>query len=92
MLARMMDWIKGTPAPDDEPVCRLHGVPMELYKKVGKPARFHEQQTATYTMLYHCVVPGCDESAERTRVRTQIPVPLGITERPPWANRDRKVL
>jgi hypothetical protein len=92
MLAKMIDWIRGVPAPQDEPVCRAHGFPMELHKKVGKPTRYQDQQTASYTMLYRCVVPGCNETAERTRIRTQIPVPGELTDRPTWAERDRKAL
>jgi hypothetical protein len=90
MVARMIDWLRGAQPPQDDPVCRMHGVPMELHKKVGRPARFHEQQTASYTLLYRCVVPGCNETDTRTRIRNQIPAPGEQTERPAWATRDRK--
>ncbi len=91
MLTRMMQWARGEEPPqDDQPVCRRHGVPMELFKKVGKPAHFTDQETETYTLLYRCTVPECDESAERRRIRNQIPVPGERTQRPPWASRDRK--
>ncbi|HUG15050.1 MAG TPA: hypothetical protein VMM78_08525 [Thermomicrobiales bacterium] len=90
MLARMVDWLRGVQSPQGDPVCRMHGVPMELHKKVGRPARFQEQQTASYTLLYRCVVPGCNETDTRTRVRNQIPAPGETTERPIWASRDRK--
>lgn len=90
MVARVIDWIRGAPPPQDEPVCRTHGVPMALQKKVGRPARFHEQQTQSYTMIYRCPVPGCDETETRTRIRTQIPAPGEFTERPEWALRDRR--
>jgi hypothetical protein len=87
-----MDFIRGVPPPDDDPVCPVHREPMELYKKLGKPTRYQDQQTASYTMIYRCVVAGCGESAERTRVRNQIPAPGEITDRPHWAERDRKAL
>lgn len=63
---------------------------MALHKKVGRPTRFQEQQTATYTLLFRCTVPGCDETAERKRIRNQIPAPGELTERPTWAAKDRK--
>jgi hypothetical protein len=91
MVARMMQWLRGEqPAQDDVPVCRIHGEPMELFKKVGNPARFTDQETATYTLLFRCVVPDCNETDTRRRIRTQIPVPGEITARPEWASRDRK--
>jgi hypothetical protein len=90
MVARMIDWLRGVQPPQDDPVCRIHGEPMLLFKKVGRPARFQEQQTASYTLIYRCVVSGCDETATRTRVRNQIPAPGELTERPVWASRDRK--
>ncbi len=91
MLQRVTRWIRGEePSQDDHPVCGDHDVPMELFKKVGKPARFTDQQTEVYTMIYRCPVPGCAESAERRVVRNQIPVPGEITERPAWARRDRR--
>jgi hypothetical protein len=93
MVAKMIQWIRGeVPPQDDVPVCPEHDVPMELFKKLGKPARFLDQETQTYTLIFKCPVPGCGESAERTRVRTQIPVPGERTARPPWAQRDRKGL
>jgi hypothetical protein len=93
MIAKLMQWMRGDEADQDEiPVCRMHNVPMELFKKVGKPVRFSDQETETYYLLFRCPVQGCDESAERRRIRTQIPVPGERTERPAWAVRDRKGL
>jgi hypothetical protein len=93
MVARLVQWIKGVePEQDDIPRCRAHGEQMELFKKVGKPARFTDQPTESYTLLFRCPVPGCGEHAERTRIRNQIPVPGERTERPVWATRDRKGL
>lgn len=91
MIAKMTQWIRGDePRQDDIPECRMHHVPMELFKKVGKPARYADQETETYYLLFRCTVQGCDESAERRRLRTQIPVPGERTDRPAWASRDRK--
>jgi hypothetical protein len=93
MLAKMIEWMRGDePVQDDIPECRMHNVPMELFKKVGKPARFQDQETETYALLFRCPVPGCDETAERRRVRNQIPVPGERTARPAYAIRDRKGL
>jgi hypothetical protein len=93
MVAKLIQWIRGDEPPqDDVPVCPLHNVPMEMFKKVGKPARFSEQETEIYTLLFRCRAPGCGEHAERRRIRTQIPVPGERTPRPTWASRDRKGL
>jgi hypothetical protein len=93
MVTKMISWIRGeVPPQDDVPVCPEHDVPMDLYKKLGKAARYADQETQTYTLIFKCPVPGCGESAERTRVRNQIPVPGERTTRPPWATRDRKGL
>jgi hypothetical protein len=93
MVQRMIRWLKGVePEQDEVPRCPAHGEQMLLYKKVGKPARFTDQETETYTLLFRCPVPGCGETAERKRIRTQIPVPGERTERPAWASRSRKSL
>ena len=93
MLAKMIQWMRGDePVQDDIPECRMHNVQMELFKKVGKPARFQDQETETYSLLFRCPVPGCDETADRRRIRTQIPVPGERTDRPAFAIRDRKGL
>jgi hypothetical protein len=86
VLERFAAWLRGAELPqDDIPVCPLHDEPMQLFKKVGNPARFSDQETETYTLIFRCPVPGCDESATRRRVRTQIPAPGETTERPDWA-------
>ena len=93
MVQRMINWIKGVrPAQDDIPRCGTHGEPMVLFKKVGKPARFTDQETETYTLLFRCPVPGCGVTAERQRIRNQIPVPGERTERPGWASNVKKSL
>lgn len=85
-----MRWVRGTTIGDEEdPVCPDHGVAMEHFKNLGKPARFQDQATQTYTLLYRCPVPGCDNTAERERVRNQIPVTGERTPRPAWTKRDR---
>jgi hypothetical protein len=92
VIAKILAWVRGEEPPqDDVPVCPEHGEPMALFKKVGKPARYTDQETETYQFLYRCVVPGCDESATRRRIRTQIPVPGETTERPAWTQRRKSL-
>lgn len=89
MLQRVLDWARGTIAEDTNwPECPLHGVRMELFKTVGAPTRFTDQETGSYTLLFRCTEPGCDEQQTRQRLRTQIPVPGERTARPSWAKRD----
>lgn len=88
----LLRWLRGSTLDDvDEsvPVCPNHGVEMDLFKHVGKPARFSDQATQTYTLIYRCPVPGCDETAERDRVRNQIPMRGEQTTRPAWSKQDR---
>lgn len=88
VLQRSVNWLLGRSAPKDEtPTCPDHGEPMLLYKKVGKPARFSDQDVAEYDLLYRCPVPACDRTEVRHKVRTQIPVPGESTPRPRWAAR-----
>lgn len=68
-------------------MCPNHDTPMELFKTVGRPARFTDQETGSYTLIYRCPIEGCDEQATRERLRTQIPVPGEGTPRPSWAKR-----
>ena len=92
MLEKLLAWVRGdVPTQDDVPECPRHHQPMEMFKKVGRPARYSAQETETYELIFRCTAPGCDESATRQRVRTQIPVPGETTERPGWA-RARKSL
>lgn len=89
-MDKLMRWLRGATIQDeDTPVCPDHGVTMDLFKNVGKPARFSDQATQTYTLLYRCPVPGCDNTAERERVRNQIPVSGEQTPRPAWSKQDR---
>ncbi len=64
------------------PNCPVHGVEMRLRGKLGRPTRFSAQTEEQYTLIYFCPVERCNETAERTRVRTQIPVPGEPPERP----------
>lgn len=90
MLQKVLSWARGEVADQSEwPMCPRHDVRMDLFKKVGKPTRFTDQETETYTLIFRCPVAGCDETATRTRLRTQVPVPGEQTDRPSWAERDR---
>jgi hypothetical protein len=93
LLQKVMGWVRGEVADESEwPMCPRHDVRMEMFKKVGQPTRFMDQETETYTLLFRCPVEGCDEQATRRRARTQIPVPGERPERPSWAERDQKSL
>ncbi len=93
MLQKVLGWVRGEVADDSHwPECPRHEVRMELFKTVGRPARFLDQETETYTLLFRCPVEACDEQATRSRARTQIPVPGERPLRPPWAERDQKSL
>jgi hypothetical protein len=84
----LIAWVRGDKRDDDEwPMCPDHNIAMVLYKKVGKPARYEDQENETYTLIFRCPAPGCDNVANRTRLRTQIPVPGEDTGRPSWAQR-----
>ncbi|HQZ88469.1 MAG TPA: hypothetical protein PLR44_00220 [Thermomicrobiales bacterium] len=89
-MIKLMRWMRGTTLEKEgTPICPDHGVEMTLFKNVGKPTRFSDQSTQTYTLLYRCPVPGCDHTAERDRVRNQIPVRGEQTTRPVWSKQDR---
>lgn len=91
VVQRSIDWLLGKePSQDGTPYCPDHDEPMMLYKKLGKPARYSDQEAETYDLLYRCPVPGCDNTASRSRVRNQIPVPGESTPRPRWAVRRNK--
>lgn len=91
MLQKVLDWARGTVAEESGwPVCPVHDVRMELFKTVGRPAYFTDQETGSYTLLYRCPLDDCDEQSTRRRLRTQIPVPGERTERPSWAKRNRQ--
>jgi hypothetical protein len=91
VIQRVLAFLRGDDPPQTEPACPNHGVQMELFKKVGKPARYNDQETETYDFLYRCPVPGCDESATRRRIRNQIPVPGETTARPAWTHRQKSL-
>lgn len=93
MVARLLNFGKRDYETEQSiPVCNDHGTQMELYKKLGRAARYTDQETETYTLIFRCPHPGCDNTAERKRVRNQIPVPGESTVRPDWAQRRRKSL
>jgi hypothetical protein len=90
VLDKLIAWVKGDVHEDDDwPICPVHGEPMVFVKVVGKAAKYTDQENQTYTLIFRCPVPGCDETATRTRLRTQIPAPGEGPRRPSWAARDQ---
>ena len=71
----------------DIPVCPDHQTEMRLRGKQGRPTRFTDQTEEEYTLIYFCPVPGCNHTAERKRVATEIPVPGESPVRPSFARR-----
>lgn len=71
--------------PPAIPLCPDHDVAMQLRGKLGKPTRFAEQSEEEYTLVYFCPVEGCNQTEERVKVRTQIPVPGETPGRPTFA-------
>lgn len=70
------------------PECPRHNVQMRLRGKQGRPTRFAGQSEELYTLIYFCPVEGCNETVERSQIRTQIPVPGEMTPRPSFARLD----
>ena len=67
------------------PVCPDHKLEMRLRGKQGKPTRFSDQSVEEYTLIYFCPDEGCNQTATRVRVRTEIPVPGASPERPDFS-------
>lgn len=89
VLQKVLDWVRGDfSQPEEWPICPVHHEPMELFRTVGTPTRFTDQESVQYTLLYRCPVELCDETQERVRLRSQIPVPEENPQRPSWAKRD----
>ena len=70
------------------PSCPLHDVEMHLRGKLGRPSRFANMTEESYTLIFYCPVTGCNHSAERHRVRTQVPVPGAVPPRPTYSRRN----
>ena len=85
-MQRALDIILRRDRPEpDIPLCPTHGVEMCLRGKQGHPTRFSDQSEEEYTLIYFCPVDECNETATRTRVNTQIPVPGESPVRPSFA-------
>ena len=69
------------------PVCPDHHVEMQLRGKMGRPARFADTTSQSYTHIYFCPVPGCDQSSEKQVNRQQIAVPGVPPARPTFSRR-----
>ncbi len=89
MVQRVLDWVlKRERTKPDVPECPSHRVSMQMRGVMGRPARFSYQTEETYTVIYYCPVPTCDETAEEQLAMTQIPVPGAAPRRPDYARRD----
>ena len=89
MVQRVLDVILRRDSLEPEiPVCPDHKVEMRLRGKQGHPARFSFQTEEDYTLIYFCPVEGCNHTATRKWVKTQIPVPGEAPPRPIFARRD----
>jgi hypothetical protein len=85
-MQRMLDIILGRERVVPEiPICPDHKVEMHLRGKLGRPTRFTSQTEEDYTLIYFCPVEECNQTDERERARTQIPVPGEPPERPAFA-------
>ncbi|MCA9832619.1 MAG: hypothetical protein KC435_01600 [Thermomicrobiales bacterium] len=69
----------------DAPICPDHGVELRLRGKVGRPARFFDQTSSEYTLIYVCPHDDCSYSAERVVRRNQAAIPGAAPERPSFA-------
>ncbi len=88
MVARVLDIVfRRQREVPRVPLCPDHNVEMDLPGKMGRPSRFSDMTQETYTLIYFCPVPGCDNSAEVEQARSQIPVPGAQPERPTYARR-----
>lgn len=88
MVQRVLDWVfKRERMEPAVPECPMHHVPMQMRGLVGAPTRFDYQTEQTYTVIYFCPVPGCDETAEGHIAMTQIPVPGVSPRRPAYSRR-----
>lgn len=89
MVQRVLDWVlKRERAKPAVPVCPNHRVPMQMRGVIGAPTRFSYQTEETYSVIFFCPVPGCNETAENQLSMTQIPVPGAAPRRPDYARRD----
>jgi hypothetical protein len=89
MVQRVLDVILRRDRPEPEiPLCPDHKTEMRLRGKQGRPTRFSAQTEEEYTLIYFCPVEGCNNTAMRKWVKTQIPVPGEPPPRPVFARRD----
>ena len=85
-MQRVMDVIfRRTRVEPAIPECPRHHVQMRLRGKQGHPSRFSGQSEESYTLIYFCPIEGCNETVERKQLRTQIPVPGEMAQRPIYA-------
>ena len=88
MVSRILDVIfRRAVVEPPIPICPDHKVEMQLRGKMGRPTRFSDMMQETYTVIYFCPVPGCDNTAEREQARAQIAVPDLPPARPAFSRR-----
>ena len=89
VVQRVLDWVfKREREKPESRSARSTTCPMLMRGVMGRPTRFSYQTEETYTVIYFCPVPGCDETAEVQMAMTQIPVPGAAPRRPDYARRD----
>lgn len=70
------------------PVCPDHNTQLLLRGKLGRPARFHDQTSSEYTLIYHCPERGCAYQEQRVVRRNQAAVPGAQPDRPSYSRRN----
>lgn len=89
MINEAINWLLNRPVElPHTPECPDHKLPLLLRGSIGHPARFDGQSEETYTQIYYCGVPGCNQTAAVKRHKSQAPVPAEVPGRPVYSRRD----
>lgn len=85
MIDRVVNWVlHKDPVKPSTPACPDHKIPMLLRGSMGTPARADGQSEATYTQIYYCGAPQCNQTAQVTRLKSQGAAPVEAPERPEY--------
>jgi len=85
-MPSLLDTILGRkPEESKIPNCPVHDLEMDLRGKLGRPSRFAATEEENYTLIYICPREDCNDTAERTVRRTQIPIPGHAPRRPEYS-------